>query len=137
MGKIFLCDIKASSHIEITKITNDVIGINSKVIAFSYDDNFVRFACFGNHIHNLLNYLNNFNILYLDILSFTIEELFMIIKQIKDEYGNLLYEEHDDGYIETNEYYEGTHKLKKSVSKYKNGIIETSFYSNNTLAAEG
>ena len=44
-----------------------------------------------------------------------------------DENGNILVEEHDDGYYEENQYYPDG-KLKRSYIRYSNGIVEVEHY---------
>ena len=44
----------------------------------------------------------------------------------KDENGNIILEQHADGFREESEYCNG--KLVKQITKYSNGIIETSYY---------
>ena len=45
----------------------------------------------------------------------------------KDEYGNIILEQHSDGFREESKYYKG--KLIKQVTRYSNGYIETDHYS--------
>ena len=45
----------------------------------------------------------------------------------KDENGNIILEQHSDGFREESEYCDG--KLIKRITKYSNGIIETEHYS--------
>ena len=45
----------------------------------------------------------------------------------KDEDGNIILEQHSDGFREESEYYKG--KLIKQVTRYSNGIVETVHYS--------
>lgn len=45
----------------------------------------------------------------------------------KDEDGNIILEQHSDGFCEESYYYKS--KLIKQVTKYSNGIIETDHYS--------
>ena len=45
----------------------------------------------------------------------------------KDEDGNIILEQHSDGFREESQYYNG--KLIRQVTKYSNGIIETDHYS--------
>ena len=56
----------------------------------------------------------------------------MIIINIKkiDKNGNIIYEKHDDGYEEFNEY-DSTNKIIRSESRYANGIIEIEYYKSN------
>lgn len=44
----------------------------------------------------------------------------------KDENGNIILEQHSDGFREESQYYKG--KLIRQVTKYSNGIIETDHY---------
>lgn len=44
----------------------------------------------------------------------------------KDEDGNIILEQHADGFREENQYYKG--KLVKQTTRYTNGIIETDYY---------
>ena len=53
------------------------------------------------------------------------KESFEILLE-KDEDGNIILEQHSDGFREESEYYRG--KLIKQVTKYSNGIIETDYY---------
>ena len=55
------------------------------------------------------------------VMKKTYEELI-----VKDENGNVVLEQHADGFREVSEYYNG--KLVKQVTRYSNGIIETSHY---------
>ena len=41
----------------------------------------------------------------------------------KDEDGNIILEQHSDGFREESEYYKG--KLVKQITRYSNGRIET------------
>lgn len=45
----------------------------------------------------------------------------------KDKDGNIILEQHSDGFREESTYYNG--KLIKQVTRYSNGIIETDHYS--------
>ena len=45
----------------------------------------------------------------------------------KDGDGNIILEQHSDGFHEESQYYNG--KLIRQVTKYSNGIIETDHYS--------
>ena len=45
----------------------------------------------------------------------------------KDENGNIIFEQHSDGFQEESQYHKG--KLVRQVTKYSNGIIETDHYS--------
>lgn len=47
-----------------------------------------------------------------------------------DKNGNIIYERHDDGYEEFNEY-DSTNKLIRSESRYANGIVEIDHYKSN------
>lgn len=58
----------------------------------------------------------------------------MITKEILDTNGNVVYEEHDDGYWEEN-IYDGT-KLVKSTSHYANGLIEVERYAKDATLHE-
>lgn len=51
----------------------------------------------------------------------------MITDQRYDEDNNLVYEEHEDGYIERNTYDDNNH-LVRSEQRYANGIIEVENY---------
>lgn len=53
----------------------------------------------------------------------------MIIKKY-DTNGNMIYEKHDDGYEEFNEY-DSTNKLIRSESRYSNGIVEIDKFKSN------
>lgn len=44
----------------------------------------------------------------------------------KDEDGNIILEQHSDGFREESKYYKG--KLIRQVTKYSNGIVETDHY---------
>lgn len=44
----------------------------------------------------------------------------------KDEDGNIVLEQHSDGFREESQYYKG--KLVKQVTRYSNGLIETDHY---------
>lgn len=54
----------------------------------------------------------------------------MVTKNIYDKSGNLLYEEHDDGYKEMNTY-NNNGKLIRQEIHYSNGLVEVEHYSNN------
>ena len=47
----------------------------------------------------------------------------------KDENGNIVLEQHADGFREESEYCNG--KLVRQVTRYSNGIIETEHYAYN------
>ena len=47
----------------------------------------------------------------------------MIVKQTLDSKGNVVYEEHDDGYREYNTYDDSGH-LIRSEQHYRNGLVE-------------
>lgn len=53
-----------------------------------------------------------------------------VIQQIKDENGNIVYEEHDTGYKEWNKY-NAKGKLIESRQQYPNGLIETERFNDN------
>ena len=55
----------------------------------------------------------------------------MINKVIKDSNGNVIYEEHDDGYTEHNTYI--NNKLARSEIRYSNGRIEIDHYNTNSI----
>ena len=44
----------------------------------------------------------------------------------KDEHGNVILEQHSDGFREESKYHEG--KLIRQLTKYSNGIIELDHY---------
>ena len=50
----------------------------------------------------------------------------MVVEQQKDKNGNIIYEEHDDGYYERNTYENG--KLARCEIHYSNGITEVEQY---------
>ena len=52
----------------------------------------------------------------------------MIIKQEKDDNGNITYEEYDSGYKEYNTYSKNN-KLIRSEQHYPNGLVEVENYS--------
>lgn len=127
----FVCEVHADSHISLIYLINQVRASNGVVIAFSYTDNFTKFISYNSSMNSLITILDNLDIHNFSIYSYTLQEITdMITDQIIDENGNLIYEEHDDGYKEYNEYYTDTNKLKKSVSCYSNGLIETEHYNN-------
>ena len=45
----------------------------------------------------------------------------------RDENGNIVLEQHSDGFREESYYYKG--KLVKQVTRYSNGIVEVDHYS--------
>ena len=45
---------------------------------------------------------------------------------VRDEDGNIILEQHKDGFREESQYYKG--KLVKQTTRYSNGIIETDHY---------
>lgn len=55
-----------------------------------------------------------------------------ILQQIIDENGNVIYEEHDSGYFERNQYNENG-KLIRSEQHYPNGIVEIEHFSDNEV----
>lgn len=50
-----------------------------------------------------------------------------VIKKVLNEYGDIVYEERDDGYWEENIYTDDG-KLIQSTSHYANGIVEVENY---------
>ena len=67
------------------------------------------------------------NVFVLEILW--VIKIMSIVKEILNKYGDVVYEEHDDGYLEENEY-NCNGKLIKSTCHYSNGLIEVEQFAN-------
>lgn len=104
---------------------NDMIVI----LTVSLDKKYIGFIYCGK-LDELLETIDTSLFSSIDIHAIRKEEAQMITKQIKDSNGNIVYEEHDDGYTEQNTY--RNNKLIRSEQHYANGIIEIEHFSDDT-----
>ena len=101
---------------------NDMIVI----LTVSLDKKYIGFIYCG-ELDELLETIDTSLFSSMDINAIRKEDAQMITKQIKDSNGNVVYEEHDDGYVEENTYQDD--KLIRSEQHYSNGIIEVEHFS--------
>lgn len=104
---------------------NDMVVI----LTVSLDKKYIGFIYCG-ELDELLETIDTSLFSSIDIHAIRKEEAQMITKQIKDSNGNIVYEEHDDGYVEENIY--RNNKLIRSEQHYANGIIEIEHFSDDT-----
>jgi chaperonin GroEL (HSP60 family) len=95
------------------------------LLTVSLDKKYIAFIYCGCLIE-LLESLDDFVIDIMEIKAILRKEINMITEQLKDENGNVRYEEHDDGYREYDQY--DSDKLIRSEQHYPNGIVEVEHF---------
>lgn len=127
MGNLYLCEMVNISLAEFYETLKELRKNEMVVIlTVSFDNKYIGFIYYGEWL-DLLSILDETKYKQIDIQNIQKEEELMVSEQITDSNGNVVYESHDDGYVEINKY-DGD-KLIRSEQHYSNGLVEVEHFS--------
>lgn len=127
MGNLYLCETVNISLAEFYETLKELRKNEMVVIlTVSFDNKYIGFIYYGEWL-DLLSILDETKYKQIDIQNIQKEEELMVSEQITDSNGNVVYESHDDGYVEINKY-DGD-KLIRSEQHYSNGLVEVEHFS--------